>query len=58
VLIFTTITAIPVLGWLASLATVLLGLGAVWLWANDWLRGSKAAPVMVEAETTNIPPPN
>ncbi|UCC64693.1 MAG: hypothetical protein JSV36_06510 [Anaerolineae bacterium] len=58
VLIFTAITAIPVLGWLASLATVLLGLGAVWLWANDWLRGRKAAPVTVEAETTNVPPPN
>ena len=50
VLIFVIITAIPVLGWLATLATVLLGLGAVWLWGRDWLRSRKAAPVVVEAE--------
>ena len=56
VLIFVIITAIPVLGWLATLATVLLGLGAVWLWGRDWLRGLKAAPVAVEAETPDIPP--
>jgi len=56
VLIFVIITAIPVLGWLATLATVLLGLGAVWLWGRDWLKGRKAAPVAVEAETPNVPP--
>ncbi len=50
VLIFVSITAIPVLGWLATLATVLLGLGALWLWGRDWLRGRKAAPVAVEVE--------
>jgi len=56
VLIFVIITAIPVLGWLATLATVLLGLGAVWLWGRDWLRSRKAAPVVVEAGTPDIPP--
>ena len=56
VLIFVIITAIPVLGRLATLATVLLGLGAVWLWGRGWLRGRKAAPVTVEAETPDIPP--
>ena len=49
VLIFVIVTAIPVLGWLATLVTVLLGLGAVWLWGRDWLRDLKAAPVAVEA---------
>lgn len=56
VLIFIIITAIPVLGWLATVATVLLGLGAVWLWGRDWLRSRKAVPVAVEAETPGIPP--
>jgi len=37
VVIFAAITAIPVLGWLATLATVLLGLGAIWLWGQQWL---------------------
>lgn len=42
VLLFVLITAIPVLGWLATLVTVLLGLGALWLWGYDWLRSRKA----------------
>jgi chromate transport protein ChrA len=49
VLIFVIITAVPVLGWLATLATVLLGLGAVWLWGYEQLRSRKAAPVAAEA---------
>jgi len=49
VLIFVVITAVPVLGWLATLAAVLLGLGAVWLWGYDQLRSRKAAPVAAEA---------
>jgi cytoskeletal protein CcmA (bactofilin family) len=56
VVIFVAITAIPVLGWLARLATVLLGLGAVWLWARDWLAARRPAPVAVEAEAGGIPP--
>ena len=50
VLIFVIITAIPVLGWLAGLAAVLLGLGAVWLWGRDWLMARRTAPVAAEAE--------
>lgn len=42
VLIFVIVTAIPVLGWLATLATVLLGLGAVWLWGRDRLKRRRA----------------
>jgi cytoskeletal protein CcmA (bactofilin family) len=31
---FVILTAIPILGWLLSLITVFLGLGAVWLWGR------------------------
>ena len=48
VLIFIAITAIPVLGWLATLATVLLGLGAVWLWFQSWLGDRKVPPAVME----------
>jgi hypothetical protein len=41
VVIFVIITAIPVLGWLAKLAAVLLGLGALWIWGRDWLRRTR-----------------
>jgi len=58
VLIFVIITAVPVLGWVATLGTVLLGLGAIWLWGRDWRRSRRAAPVTVEAETPNVPPPH
>jgi len=50
VVIFVIIAAIPLLGWLARLAAVLLGLGAVWLWGRDWLMARRAAPVAAEAE--------
>jgi hypothetical protein len=50
VLIFVAIAAIPVLGWLARLATVLLGLGAIWLWASGWLAARRPAPATAEAE--------
>lgn len=43
VFIFFVITAIPLLGWLITLITVLLGLGALWLWGRDWLRARKVA---------------
>ncbi len=49
VVVFVIITAIPVLGWLATLATVLLGLGAVWLWAYEKLKGRTAVPVVAKA---------
>jgi cytoskeletal protein CcmA (bactofilin family) len=50
VVIFAIIAAIPLLGWLARLVTVLLGLGAVWLWGRDWLAARRAAPAAAEAE--------
>ena len=56
VLVFIIITAIPVLGWLAKLAAVLLGLGAIWLWGRNWLESRKAAPVAVEAKVPPTPP--
>ena len=43
VLIFVLITAIPVLGGLVTLVTVLLGLGALWLWGRDWAIGLRPA---------------
>ena len=57
VLIFVIITAIPVLGWLATLVTVLLGLGAVWIWGRDWLTGRKVAPVAASHSTPDVAPP-
>jgi cytoskeletal protein CcmA (bactofilin family) len=54
VVIFVIITAVPVLGWLAGLAAVLLGLGAVWLWGRDWLRAHRPALVAVEAESPDV----
>ncbi len=50
VFIFVLVAAIPVLGWLARLAAVLLGLGAIWLWASEWLKSQRPAPVTAEAE--------
>jgi len=48
VVILIAITAVPVLGWLAKLAIVLLGLGALWIWGLEVLGGSKAAESAVE----------
>ena len=50
VVIFVLVAAIPVVGFLARFAAVLLGLGAVWIWGRDWLQSRKptapaAAPV-------------
>ena len=50
VLIFVAIAAVPVLGWLARLVTVLLGMGAIWLWASGWLAARRPAPATAEAE--------
>ncbi len=52
VVIFVIITAIPVLGWLAKLAAVLLGFGALWIWGRDWLRRTRqttSSPADTEA---------
>ena len=56
VLVFVIFAAIPVLGWLARLATVLLGLGAIWLWASGWFAARRAAPVAAESETVDVAP--
>ena len=53
VVIFVLIAAIPVLGWLARLAAVLLGLGAVWLWAREWLASRRVEPIAAEVEATD-----
>jgi cytoskeletal protein CcmA (bactofilin family) len=39
VVILVVVTAVPVLGWLAKLGVVLLGLGAIWIWGRDLLGG-------------------
>ena len=48
VIIFVIITVVPILGWFTKLGTVLLGLGAIWLWGLDWWRQRQAAPVGAE----------
>jgi len=48
VFVFAVVAAVPVLGWLARLAAVLLGLGAIWLWASDWVKSRRPAPVAAE----------
>lgn len=53
VVVFVIITAIPILGWLATAAAILFGLGAVWLWARDWLQSRKPAP----ATAVEVPTP-
>ena len=56
VLVFVIFAAIPVLGWLARLATVLLGLGAIWLWASGWFAARRAASVAAESEAVDVAP--
>jgi cytoskeletal protein CcmA (bactofilin family) len=46
VVILVIVTAVPVLGWLAKLGIVLLGLGAIWIWGRELLsKGSEPAAV-------------
>jgi hypothetical protein len=49
VLIIVVVTAVPILGWLAKLAVVLLGLGAIWIWGLRTLRGQRAVQSAAEA---------
>jgi len=37
VVLFAIVTAVPVLGWLARLGAILLGLGAIWIWGRALL---------------------
>ena len=48
VLAFVIIWSIPILGWLVRLLTVLIGLGAIWLWAQDRLQRDEPQPAPVE----------
>lgn len=50
VVIFVAVTAIPILGWLARLATILLGLGAIWLWGRAWWENHRPALTITEPE--------
>jgi cytoskeletal protein CcmA (bactofilin family) len=43
VVILVIVTAVPILGWLAKLAVVLFGLGAIWIWGLETLREQRAA---------------
>lgn len=56
VFVFAVVAAVPVLGWLARLAAVLLGLGAIWLWASEWVKSRRPAPVAVEPEASGASP--
>jgi cytoskeletal protein CcmA (bactofilin family) len=49
VVILVIITAVPVLGWLARLGVVLLGLGAIWIWGRDLLTSRGEDPAAAEA---------
>ncbi len=49
VLLWVLVTAIPILGWLVGLVSILLGLGAILLWGHDWWLGRRVvAPSPVE----------
>ncbi len=48
VVVFVILWSIPILGWLVRLIAVLVGLGAIWLWGQDALRGERAQPPAVE----------
>ncbi len=49
VVILIIVTAVPILGWLANLAVVLLGLGAIWIWGLALLKGRRAPQPTAEA---------
>jgi cytoskeletal protein CcmA (bactofilin family) len=49
VVILVIITAVPILGWLAKLGVVLLGLGAIWIWGRDLLTSRRKEPAAAEA---------
>ena len=48
VLIFAILAAVPVLGWLVTLAAVFFGLGAIWIWCRDRLASQETRPPAVE----------
>lgn len=49
VLIVVAITAVPIFGWLVRLATVLFGLGALWIWGLDVLGKRRASQEVAES---------
>jgi hypothetical protein len=49
VVVLVMVTAVPVLGWLAKLGIILLGLGAIWIWGRDLLRNRGREPAGAEA---------
>ncbi len=49
VVILVVVTAVPILGWLAKLAIVLLGLGGFWIWGLGVLREERAPQPATEA---------
>jgi hypothetical protein len=49
VVILVIVTAIPILGWLAKLGVVLLGLGAIWIWGSGLLASRRKEPAATEA---------
>lgn len=49
VVILVVFTAVPVLGWLAKLAIVLLGLGAIWIWGLSLLSDRRPSSSAAEA---------
>jgi hypothetical protein len=49
VVILVVITAVPILGWLAKLGIVLLGLGAIWIWGLEVLGDRRPSRPVAEA---------
>jgi MFS family permease len=47
VVAFVILWSIPILGWLVRLLTILVGLGAIWLWAQAALQRDKPQPAPV-----------
>jgi hypothetical protein len=51
VVAFVIVWSIPILGWLVRLITILVGLGAIWLWAQAKLQSEKPQPAQAEIPT-------
>ncbi len=47
VVVFVILWSIPILGWLIRLLTILVGLGAIWLWAQAALKREEPQPAPV-----------
>jgi hypothetical protein len=55
VVLFVVVSAVPLLGGLVGLATLLLGLGALWFWLRGGVAPTTVATPMQAARTAPMP---